>query len=211
LELQDQDAAPNTALVLCSSVLCPCHTRFDRSRGSADHSGVYDLRYFQANRDFPASCSHHNVVLKYLRELHESMEAFELPEWINVPEITHYFGESYAFQEGADTWPRSWTQMVAAPTSESMETVVKGPGGHSRGVVRCEFAPRRHSYDDLTSRMLVKAGTPPLNLLRIWDFKIVRDDGSAIHLHPRWNKTKVETFSADGFDSQVPTPPKGYG
>ena len=98
------------------------------------------------------------------------MEAFELPEWINVPEITHYHGPDYAFEEGAATWPWSWTQMVAGLTSESMEIVVKGPDGHSRGVVRCEFAPRHNSYDDLTSRALVKAGTPPPNLLRIWDF-----------------------------------------
>ena len=114
------------------------------------------MRFFQAIRDFPVSYSQHNVALKFMREMHGSMEAVELPEWINVPEITHFFGESYAFQEGAATWWWSWTQMIAALTSESMETVVKGPGGHSRGVVRCEFAPRRHSYDDLTSRMLVK-------------------------------------------------------
>ena len=211
MELQDAYADPLCAQVLCANVRCPCLLNFGLSRGSADPSGVYDLRYFQALRDFAASHSHHNVVLKWCRHVHESMEAFVFPEWINVPEITHYHGPDYVFEEGAATWPWSWTQLIAGLTEKSMEIVVKGPDGRSRGVVRCEFAPRRNSYDDLTSRALAKAGTPPPNLLRIWDFKIVRDDGSAIHLHPRWKKTKVETFSAEGFDSQVPTPPKGYG
>ena len=30
----------------------------------------------------------------------------------------------------------------------------------------------------------------------IWDFIVVRDDGSAIRLHPNWSNTKVETFDA---------------
>ena len=112
---------------------------------------------------------------------------------------------------GAGTFPWSWLQMVAGLDDVSMDTVVLGEEGRSRGVVRCEFAPRRNSYDDPTSRMLVQAGRPPTTLLRIWDFKIHREDGSAICLHPEWQKTKVPIFSAEGFETQDPTPPQGFG
>ena len=59
--------------------------------------------------------------------------------------------------------------------------------------------------------MLAKAGRPPQTLLRRWDFKITRADGSAICLHPEWKKTKVPIFSAEGFETQDPTPPQGFG
>ena len=92
-----------------------------------------------------------------------------------------------------------------------MQIVVNGEDGRSRGVVQCEFAPRRNSYDDITSRMLVKAKRAPKTVLRVWDFKITRNDGSAILLHPQWKQTKVATFPAEGFENQVETPERGLG
>ena len=100
---------------------------------------------------------------------------------------------------------------MAALDTASVQIVVNGQDGCSRGVVHCEFAPRHNSYDDITSRMLVKEGQPPKTLLRIWDFKITRDDGSAILLHTQWQKTKVATFCAEGFERQVETPARGLG
>ena len=45
----------------------------------------------------------------------------------------------------------------------------------------------------------------------MWDFLIVREDGTAIRLHPQWSTTKTEAFPAQGYLEQVEHPAKGKG
>ena len=45
----------------------------------------------------------------------------------------------------------------------------------------------------------------------MWDFLIIRDDGSGIRIHPEWTKTKVRTVPHHGPSSEMETPPWGFG
>ena len=48
-------------------------------------------------------------------------------------------------------------------------------------------------------------------MLMIWDFIVVRDDGSAIRLHPNWSNTKVESFDAPPGLEDFEVPASGLG
>ena len=45
----------------------------------------------------------------------------------------------------------------------------------------------------------------------IWDFVLIRKDGSGIRLHPQWSTTKVESYDVEGHDEEVQPPCAGLG
>ena len=47
--------------------------------------------------------------------------------------------------------------------------------------------------------------------LPVWDFVILRADGTATRLHPDWAKTYIETFAPQGYEDPVMEPAKGLG
>ena len=93
-----------------------------------------------------------------------------------------------------------------------MQFVVTGEHGRSGGVYRCDVSPRPNSYDHKRHVQLEEAGTPVHDRkLQIWDFVVMRDDGTGIRLHPQYSKRNVETYSPQGHAEEVEPPAKGYG
>ena len=109
-----------------------------------------------------------------------------------------------------ETVPWSWVSMVAALRDEDLYFVVTG-GGHSRGLVSCEFSPRPNSYDAASSRALRDQGLDVNVKLPVWDFLVTRDDGSTIRLHPEFTTTKMKTLPGEGHAEEPEIPRKGYG
>ena len=90
--------------------------------------------------------------------------------------------------------------------------MVNGPDGSSGGLVSCSFALRPKSYDHKRHHQLRLAGTPKKDTqLRVWDFLVVRADGSAVRLHPQWSKTAVESYAVEGHAEEVEIPAHGLG
>ena len=102
--------------------------------------------------------------------------------------------------------------MLSQLDEESLQYVVNGPENRSCGVVRCCVAPRPNSYDHKRHHALKEAGKPVLDRkLPVWDFVILRADGTATRLHPDWAKTYIETFAPQGYEDPVMEPAKGLG
>ena len=60
--------------------------------------------------------------------------------------------------------------------------------------------------------MIMKTtGTAPTKKLPVWDFVVHRADGAAIRLHPEWSKPKFPSFAAEGHETAVAVPNKGFG
>ena len=116
---------------------------------------------------------------------------------------------SYSFDE-SKTWQWSWWEMVAMLDNGSREYVV-GPD-RSGGLVGCRFEPRPNSYDHKRHHAKTSAGGPQTaTKLPIWDFVLIRKDGSGVRLHPAWSTTKVESFAVEGHEEEVPIPWAGLG
>ena len=103
--------------------------------------------------------------------------------------------------------------MIALLRDEDLEYVVCGEG-RSSGLEYCSVAPRkaydhkRHHADKSRGGDVPSRGT---RILLIWDFIVVRDDGSAIRLHPNWSNTKVETFGVPPGLDDFEIPRSGIG
>ena len=83
--------------------------------------------------------------------------------------------------------------MVAQLDRASLEKVAQD-GDPTRGLVGCEFRPRRNSSDH---KRQVQPNAPQ-EQLRHWDFLLVRSDDSAVRLHPDWKSAKIFVFVVDG-------------
>ena len=71
---------------------------------------------------------------------------------------------------------------------------------------------RPNSYDHKRHHAAKENGEPITDrTLPVWDFVIVREDGTAIRLHPQWSTTKIEAFPAQGYLEPVQYPAKGKG
>jgi len=98
----------------------------------------------------------------------------------------------------------SWKEMVAQLDAESMRIVVQGVDGRSRGLLGCYFAPRDNSDDPKRYSKLRQEGQPLVEeYLPVWDFVFVREDGTAVRLHPHRITPMVETFEVEGTPDQV--------
>ena len=146
----------------CVSPECPCHFATDFMTVTSTRDlfvgDLFTLKDFHIQRPYAKSYSAHNTALKWLRHVHTTTEDIWLPMWIEVGEIEHYEGEHFTFR--AEKWYWSWTQMIAGLDEKSMQIVVTGEVGRSRGINRCLFSKRPNSYDDISSRALRKAKNP---------------------------------------------------
>ena len=180
---------------------------------SRDARMVYDLEYF---RSIPlyTNWKDHNIALKFLREHCEANNhtVFWLDSAVPVPEIDHPKGTSFSFNPDV-TNPWEWQQMVAQLSDESMQFVVEGEDGRSRGIVNCclfqtsLYDHKRHvpARTQATRTTAVAGGQNQANMMCVWDFKLTRDDDSFIMLHPNYSKTKVEyKVHEASFDGELP-------
>ena len=164
------------------------------------------------------SYKQHNAALKFFRFTQEDEDpeaaqplVFNNTEHVAVAAIVKGKGMDYDFDRTQMvSW--SWWEMVAQMDAESINVVCHGPENRSRGVVGCEFSPRPNSYDHKRHHQLKHAqqhyGNPQL---RVWDFVLKRDDGSALRVHPQWSTTKIETYEVEGHAEQVEPPTAGLG
>ena len=117
---------------------------------------------------------------------------------------------SYEFDED-DMREWSWLELVAQLDEESLKYVVED-GDDSRGLIGCEFKQRPGSYDHKSHNEKKAAGRPQKDVqLLVWDFVLMRSDGSALRLHPQWNTTKVETYAVEGHETPVQIPKRSLG
>ena len=181
---------------------------------------VFDLEYFRSYRPFTGACSQHNVALKYFRgEQERHDDPFQSPSLefhpsapIAVAVIDHPKGMAWWFTGEWRQW--CWHEMIAQLDDTSMEKVVNGFEGRSRGLVGCSLAIRPGSYDHKRHHMLIETATNSKQRLPCWDFVLHRADGSGIRLHPQYKGTVVETIEELGHAEEwaVTVPPsKGLG
>ena len=184
---------------------------------------VFDLNYFQSFQPFTSGYKQHNAALKFFRaelELQDDpMQSPSLQFHVSTPTAVAVIkhapkGMTWEFSDEWTTW--SWHEMIAQLDEASMEEVVTGPSGRSRGLVGCSFAIRPGSYDHKRSHMLRLSTTTPIqHKLPYWDFVVHREDGSGIRLHPEWSKTFVETLEepdhAEALAVVTVPPRKGLG
>ena len=147
----------------------------------------------------------HNAALKWLRDEVEPrgvaytegnehfFKRWELPfdDPVPVRAIIHdKTGPGYRFDPSGPAvagpeW--YWRQMICHLDADSMNRVVHGPESRSRGIIGCWFSPRPGSYDHVRANQN-KGG----DRLPIWDFQVLRDDGTCIYLHPPWKGNKID-------------------
>ena len=172
--------------------------------------GFFTMDFFSAMTDCKGQWRQHNAALKWFRlrcerERIDEGFLFSNSHVTAVAAIVHPAGMQYWFvEEEMREW--SWHEMVAQLDRKSLTYVVEGDN-RSRGLVGCEFRPRRNSYDHARQVQ----GDAPNHQLPDWDFILVRSDGSAVRLHPDWNKPKIPTFAVQGHDEPVEIPLKGLG
>ena len=213
-------AAPAAALVDLVSDLAAAPAA---EVAAAAQRQVFDLDYFRSFRPFTGGWKQHNAALKFFRaevELQDDpMQSPSLQFHVSTPTAVAVIkhapkGMTWEFSDEWTTW--SWHEMIAQLDEASMEEVVTGPSGRSRGLVGCSFAIRPGSYDHKRSHMLRLSTTTPIqHKLPYWDFVVHREDGSGIRLHPEWSKTFVETLEepdhAEALAVVTVPPRKGLG
>ena len=184
----------------CGDACCPC--------SSPGMDKLRDLEFFQTWSQTLPHWKEHNAALKWFRAVHLFKSSFVLPDEVQKGKIQHWEGTTSSFSEETESW--SWLSMIASLDEESMAKIVTN-NGQSQGLVRCEFSPRPNSYDDASSRSLREAEVVVKKKVDVWDFLLIRDDGSGIRIHPEWTKTKVPTVPHHGPSSEMDTPPRGFG
>ena len=103
-------------------------------------------------------------------------------------------------------------EMVAQLDAASMKTLVQGPDGRSQGLVACHLAPRPNSYDRKRHHQQRNSGgRASATKLPVWDFVLIRNDGSGVRLHPNWASTWVECFDVEGHAEAAEPPRRGLG
>ena len=165
---------------------------------------VFDLEYFRSYRPFTGACSQHNVALKYFRAQQERLDdpfqspclEFHASAPTAVAVINHPKGMAWEFTDEWRQW--CWHEMIAQLDDTSMEKVVNGFEGRSRGLVGCSLAIRPGSYDHKRHHMLIETATNSKQRLPYWDFVLHRADGSGIRLHPPYRGNVVETIEELG-------------
>jgi hypothetical protein len=161
------------------------------------------MEYFQ---DLRMQCrtgeyNRHSAALKYFRIYGEDAGVESVPfdntEDSLVSRIVHVHGihgTSFHFV-GEPTIPWKWQEMVCQLDDDSLEFVVTGQdiGNRSRGLVSC-WLQKTDLYDHKRHHAI---GPRPRSfegaeLLKQWDFVLLRDNGTQVFIHPSWKGNKVE-------------------
>ena len=149
--------------------------------------------FFSWREEFNGHYKQNSAALKWFRTRCEREgldEGFALSNShvAAVAAMVHPVGTDYSFvEEDMREW--SWHEIVAHLDRASLEKVVQD-GDPTRGLVGCEFRPRRNSSDH---KRQVQPNAPQ-EQLRDWDFFLVRSDDSAVRLHPDWKKAEYPDF-----------------
>jgi len=159
---------------------------------------IFDLQYFKALQ-MCGGLRHyrrHNEALKWFRcwgeRIHTGAVIMPNTRPAQVAMCVHDHGTGFAFDENAQKNDWVWQEFVAQMNDESMQLVVEGPDGRSRGIVQCRIQETER-YDHQREASRRKRGIPlGEDMLKQWDIFLVRDDGSSSGLHPNYSHPKIE-------------------
>jgi hypothetical protein len=181
----------------------------ERLGGTAVAEFQFDCAYFQNFRDFTDGYKQHNIALKWFRELGERQGAeyiiMDNSRPMQVPLCDHPKGMLWQFDETRSTDWR-WQEMVAQLDLQSMRHVVEGSQavGPQRCLIGCQLV-RTDKYDHKRHHALGNDET-----YYIWDFVLLRGDGSKIALHPNFSDTKITSYEGDApRNHELPASGKG--
>ena len=190
---------------------------------SGGNTQVFPVEYFLQWQGWTDTCKQHNVALKYFRDYAEEY-ALTVIHFTNtaegnpVAQIVHEKGPNYHFV-GEPTIPWNWQEMVAQMDEHSMRWIVQGlqevANPRSRGLVSCRlqmtdcYDHQRHSA--LKKDMAGSGKKPPsADMLRIWDFVLVCEDGTEVGLHTNFSDKKIACYlGAAAQDHELPRSGKG--
>ena len=176
--------------------------------------GSFDLDYFINYRDFTDVYTQHNIALKWFREFGEGKMTWRVhldnfgP--MQVPICDHPKGMLWIF-DTTRTKPWRWQEMVAQLDLESMRHVVEGPqlaavaeAREKPCLIGCYLA-KTDRYDHKRHHALGNDET-----YHIWDFVLLRSNGTKICLHPEYSSTQIASYEGDApKDHEVPASGKG--
>ena len=180
---------------------------------------VFDLGYFRTfNVPNPYGYKQHNRALKWLRDRSEAAGedsvAFSNTDGHPVPELVHPKGTEYSFNQMGQWISWRWQEMVAQMDAKSMHTVVEGLPDpeqenidrsrglvseqenidRSRGFVSCR-SQKTDRYDNKRHHALKAERASMTDMLYIWDFVVVRVDGTEVFFHPNYSETKLPSYT----------------
>ena len=189
--------------------------------------GAYKLEYFENYvARWHGNYKQHNAALKYLRDecenaadpLNSRCLVFDSAVAEQIPRIIKLKVSGRAQDNRDWDWDRrefvpwSWLQLVAQMDAPTMQRVVCGPDNdRSRGLVRCEFRPCPESYDHQRHTKGVARGQAQAVRLPVWDFVLIRDDGTGIRVHPEWSTAKLTLYEVEPHWGPVQPPRAGLG
>ena len=164
---------------------------------------VFDVAFFNGLEVDSTNYKRHNVALKWFRDSLEAKGIFS-KEFMNeevyqISAIVHEKGPLYHFDDNIKT-PWKWQDMVAQLDAPSLQLVCAGlPGSsygrettdRSRGIVSCRI-DRTDVYDH--KRHCAMKANPPKEMMKIWDFVVVCEDGTEVWLHPNYSSRRVEAY-----------------
>ena len=180
------------------------------------HGEMFTVDFFKNFRTFTGAYKQHNAALKWFRVVQERLDTpcdlhFSNTDEVAVAAIIKGKGMDFDFDE-TTLWSWSWLELVAQLDDESIDFVVKGPDDRSCGLWQCSLSMRPGSYDHKRNHMLIKQGTTSkVDKLKVWDFLLVRSDGSTVRLHPNWSNTFVDALEGSSHETEVEIPWSGLG
>jgi len=171
---------------------------------------IFTVEYFQ-NYQSPRGCKIHNHALKYFRHDAEatgcSAVIFDNTNPAKMKEMV--LGPLTEFNFiGEPTIDWHWQELVARLDDKSLAQVVEGQcmdPNRSRGLVSCRLQ-KTDRYDHKRHYAQEQQGVRPAtrihteDQLMIWDFVLVRANGTEVWLHPNYTSTKVECLEPCGPD-----------
>lgn len=180
------------------------------------HGEMFTVDFFKNFRTFTGGYKQHNGALKWFRHKQENLATpsdllFPNHDHVAVAAIIKGKGMDFDFDETTE-WSWSWLELVAQLDDKSIDFVVKGPDDRSCGLWQCSLSMRPGSYDHKRHHMLIKQGYHVQgDQLKVWDFLLVRSDGSTVRLHPNWSNTFVDALEGSGHETEVEIPWSGLG
>jgi hypothetical protein len=173
---------------------------------------VVTVEYIQSVEPIQQNRMLNSVALKWIRDQHESPQGVPIVPYVSLTEyhteglqigkLGRDKGEEYWWEHGTQPW--LWLHMFKSMKSDDMKTII-GDGIHA---IYC--APVEGSYDHKRESAARKSKKPFTQRAALWDFYVIRVDGSVVRFHPNLLNNKI-SISDGGRDFPMSPPEKGRG
>ena len=154
-----------------------------------------------------------NVALKWLRDTHEdppghpNVEEVDLTDQriIQIGQIIRNKGPLYRFH-ATNTQPWSWLLMIKG-FGPDVQTRIVG-----NGLVSIKLMPIPNTYDHKRAKAQADNRTPyEVDNVPIWDFVVLRRDGTQVRFHPNLKGGKVTIVGMEDVPLSIAHPKAGPG